>query len=253
MATSCVVGGYLLAFGATALPASVSISARMVALALSFLLAGNGSHGLYTCAMATNVPNWAQHHQGKIMGALASAFGLSAAIFSGLHRATSTAEAADDSCDAANSTAPASHNNNTTTATPILSPTTYPTPLPASPQSPLIYFGVAAAMIAVVGFICTFLLYRKPLSAHIAEAKSESDANRSSTMEMVALTTGSADSDDEATEDTATLLTPDASTAPTPTPTTPAESHPVLDVHGWALLRSLDFWLLFYSMACEDG
>eukprot|EP00050_Salpingoeca_kvevrii_P018223 m.71911 g.71911 ORF g.71911 m.71911 type:complete len:413 (-) comp7971_c0_seq2:341-1579(-) len=220
LATLLLVAGYA---GAFAL--SLGQTAPVALLGLCFFAIGQGSHGFYSVSAMTNVPNFKEADRGKVMGLLASGFGLAGAVFAAFlrsfHYPTHGKEAAD-----------------VITTTTTASPATTDSPSPNQGEElggTMYYFLVLAIVLGALGAGAYVLLWRRPL------AGSGSTAGMEHSMSQLNVHA----TEDE--DDTIPLALPGVGTDSL---TLPAEK---LNITGRELLCSVDFWLLFASLAIEDG
>lgn len=176
IATSLLVGGYLLAFFLTMSTPPAPL------LALAFFFIGQGSHGLYTASTMTNVANTSPRRRGAVMGLLAAAFGLSAGIFSEISQLfawdnnTSTASGSNGRghsssslCLARNSSSsldPDGDSNSSNVQ-------------PGAEGPRLYFFLLCAILLAVVGLLGSVVLKRIPRGRK-ANAGSSSSSSSSS-------------------------------------------------------------------------
>eukprot|EP00047_Mylnosiga_fluctuans_P024693 m.168279 g.168279 ORF g.168279 m.168279 type:complete len:525 (+) comp9906_c1_seq5:3-1577(+) len=248
-------------------------SASAALLALCFYLIGQGSHGLYTVAAMTNVPNFLPAQQGTVMGLLAGAFGLSAALFASVENAIDGAAATVSACDR-NSTA----GNSTAVET---------------EHSGAGFFLLCSLLFGAVGLGAAVAVRRVPLPGRSAPLASKEDALSLEGLggDFILVPTeepshaetrldsysnegaddvfmdspkssvvGVSDSIDRspgpaatADEDDKTALIAPEEESPSHAPG-PARLQPgAIDITGTALLRTANFWLLFVALAIDDG
>jgi MFS family permease len=78
LASVMLFGGYILIY----FSAKHIIPSNYIIMGLYFMLMGNGTSASYTAALSTNIQNFGQQSRGLVVGILASAYGISSALFS---------------------------------------------------------------------------------------------------------------------------------------------------------------------------
>lgn len=261
-------------------------------LAVCFFLIGQGSHGFYTAATMTNVPNFEPAHQGTVMGLLAGSFGLSGAVFAAAEARLDTAESTTLSSTCADANASLAEPNATTP------------PSPAA-HHPMYFFLLCSVLLVCVGSIAALVLRRVPRGQlwqalptadsslplePLALASTHSVSRGSSPVPFEACASSghateetsfpsshsqASSGEDVSTCDTAALLGQAAddtsihqqhsSILHTSTPAAATRSRMggerdgasgsvgAVDVTGRALLGLPAFWLLWFAMAIDDG
>lgn len=260
-------------------------------LAVCFFLIGQGSHGFYTAATMTNVPNFEPAHQGTVMGLLAGSFGLSGAVFAAAEARLDTGESTTlSTCADANIS--------------LAEPNATTPPSPAA-HHPMYFFLLCSVLLLCVGSIAALVLRRVPRGPQwqalptadsslpmepLALARTRSVSRGSSPITFEACASNdhaiketsfpsshsqAGTGEDVSTCDTTALLGQAAEDtsihqqhSPTPHTSTQAtairsrmggesdgasESVGVVDVTGRALLGLPAFWLLWFAMAIDDG
>lgn len=287
--SECIISTTLIFSGFLGAYITSTSSASPFSFAVCFYLIGQGSHGFYTLSTMTNVPNFPRNYQGTVMGILAAAFGISAAVFAALESAL------DPPLAVSHTTCAAAGANVSNTAT-------------ARDPEPMNFFLMCAFTTLAVGAVAALLQRRVPLAQAWLPVATSSDpatprradaAEHAGDMPLTDIdargnsspghaetaaagprvwdgargrtyvrVSGGDDDGDQKSLLSETDLDAAAATAHgSPGGAASggdgavcdgaaggaAGSGAVLDVHGWALLRSYRFWFLFLALAVDDG
>jgi hypothetical protein len=256
VAKASLLAATLLGLGYLGAYVFLTTSAPAGLLAACFFFIGQGSHGLYTVAAMTNIPNFERRLQGTVMGVLAGAFGLSGALFTAVARALDPSGDSAPPCTGSGVPGDAVVNATGSASAEGTSGGAHGAD----------FFAVCAGLLFVVG--AGGALMRREAAAverYQGDGTAGGDGGESLAMtrapskHQYALLAGA---DEGAVAESSVDAEPRDAVSASPVANQDngegdevglLPAPPALDITGMQLARSVNFWLLFAALAIDDG